>query len=79
MNAEPWIQDRKFLALTLFAGWVLWLGWMLSSPIPHLRYLWPSLVCFAILAGRGLAGLCRQAVVRTKRPKSFFAKSSVAL
>jgi hypothetical protein len=46
---------RRFLALILAMAWVLWLGWVLRAPIPHLRYLWPSLALFGILGGAGLS------------------------
>ncbi len=53
--AEP---SRSNVSLWLFligVGWTLWFGWLFQAPIPHLRYLWPSLACFAIVAGHGLA------------------------
>lgn len=42
--------------LTSFA-WTGWLVWLLIAPLPHLRYLWPSLASFAIVLGLGLAAL----------------------
>ncbi len=43
-------------ALTLF-GWMAWAGWLVASPIPHLRYLLPALAVFWICIGLGIACL----------------------
>lgn len=47
-------------SLLLASGVVLLAGWVLRAPIPHLRYAWPALFCFAALASLGLAGLLRR-------------------
>jgi hypothetical protein len=57
---KPWSddapgEDLRFEWMLVVAGCVLWLGWFIAAPIPHLRYLWPSLACLAIAAGSGLA------------------------
>jgi hypothetical protein len=44
-------------ALLILCGWLLWMAWIARSPIPHLRYLWPALACFAVVLGLGLARL----------------------
>ena len=33
-------------AIFLITGVLGWISWTLVAPIPHLRYLWPSVVCF---------------------------------
>jgi hypothetical protein len=38
-------------------GWLIWAGWTIRSPIPHLRYIWPALACFSIVFGFGLGRL----------------------
>jgi hypothetical protein len=48
---------RRLAILILVTAWILWLGWILRAPIPHLRYLWPSLALFAIVGGMGLSTL----------------------
>ena len=42
---------ESLLAVT---GTVLLAGWLLSAPIPHLRYAYPALFCFAALGALGL-------------------------
>lgn len=44
-------QSRPLALLLLMIAWVFAIAWFLQAPIPHLRYLWPSLVCFSIPAG----------------------------
>ena len=56
----------RFQLFLLAAGWTFWCGWFFQAPIPHLRYAWPALVCFAILAGHGLASLYRNAQAANK-------------
>jgi len=41
----------------LWFGWLSWGMWVLRSPIPHLRYLWPALAAFAFVLGICLAAL----------------------
>jgi hypothetical protein len=53
-------SDRRSTAVASIlipCGWLLWLAWLARSPIPHLRYLWPALACFAVVLGFGLAHL----------------------
>ena len=45
------LKTERFMTLLFITGVVLWTSWMLRSPIPHLRYIWPALACFAILLG----------------------------
>lgn len=56
------LKAEKFKTLLFIAGIVLWTSWMLRSPIPHLRYIWPALACFAILLGFLLVQLLRSAL-----------------
>jgi hypothetical protein len=42
-------------------AWLAAVAWLVQTPIPHLRYLWPSLASFALLLGLGLAALDRWA------------------
>ncbi|ACF11858.1 hypothetical protein Cpar_1460 [Chlorobaculum parvum NCIB 8327] len=58
--------DRKLLDLCSFlllAGGVGWLVWVLKSPIPHIRYLWPAIPLLwlaAILLGLTILSRVRQ-------------------
>ncbi|HUQ38269.1 MAG TPA: hypothetical protein VM144_18010 [Aestuariivirga sp.] len=56
------LKAERFRALLFIIGIVLWTSWMLRSPIPHLRYIWPALACFAILLGFLLVQLLRDAL-----------------
>jgi hypothetical protein len=51
-------RDARDLDLLGVFAWLLWLAWLCFAPIPHLRYLWPSLAAFAALLGFGLAAAC---------------------
>lgn len=66
MRAEELVADslkmERFKTLLFITGMVLWTSWMLKSPIPHLRYIWPALTCFAILLGFLLVQLLRNAL-----------------
>ena len=42
-------------------GLVLLAGWMFRAPIPHLRYAFPALFCFAVLGSLALMGLAIRA------------------
>jgi hypothetical protein len=53
-------NDRRssiVASILIPCGWLLWIAWLARSPIPHLRYLWPALACFAVVLGFGLAYL----------------------
>jgi hypothetical protein len=51
-NSDPGsMHSRRFRCLLYAAGLVLFAAWTLRAPIPYLRYLWPSLACFAIMWG----------------------------
>lgn len=59
-----WAMDRDSVPsvrgrwmILVIVGWLIWLAWLSRSPFAHLRYLWPSLASFAIVAGFGLARL----------------------
>ena len=41
-------------------AWLSTLAWLVQTPIPHLRYLWPSLASFGLLLGFGLAAFERR-------------------
>jgi hypothetical protein len=58
-SPEPAVA--RFSTLLIASAWMLALGWVLRSPIPHLRYLWPSLMCLAIPAGLALVQIHDQA------------------
>ncbi len=49
--------ERRFSVFLIASAWVLALGWVTRAPIPHLRYLWPALMSFAIPAGLAMARL----------------------
>ena len=52
IDREAAIPSREtLLAVT---GTVLLAGWLLRAPIPHLRYAYPALFCFAALGAVGL-------------------------
>jgi hypothetical protein len=44
---SPWLVLLPF-------AWLAWMAWILKAPIPHLRYLWPTLPCIAVLGGHAL-------------------------
>jgi len=57
--ARPDPIDRKAAVpsretLLAVTGTVLLAGWLLRAPIPHLRYAYPALFCFAALGAVGL-------------------------
>lgn len=56
---------RRRVATVLVAiGAATWVAWILRAPIPHLRYLWPSLALLGIAAGIGLPALARALAAR---------------
>ncbi len=54
--------ERRLSALLVATGWVLVFGWLFLSPLPHLRYLWASLACFAIPMGLALSRVYDRAI-----------------
>ncbi|MFO0907079.1 MAG: hypothetical protein U0794_01715 [Isosphaeraceae bacterium] len=54
LGEETHPARRRFHLILLFTGWSVWLAWHLRTPIPHLRYLWIGLACFAVLTGDAL-------------------------
>jgi hypothetical protein len=54
-------RNRRLSSLLLIIGWILAAAWFFQAPIPHLRYLWPSLVCFALPAGFVLSSVYQAA------------------
>jgi hypothetical protein len=57
-----WLRRRvadapRGLDLLVIFAWLQWFAWIARSPIPHLRYVWPGLAGFAVLAGVALAAL----------------------
>jgi hypothetical protein len=61
--SESWLRPESgqqarspVLYLVLF-GWATSAAWLLKSPIPHLRYLWPSAAAFFLVLGVGMAAL----------------------
>jgi hypothetical protein len=67
-------SGTRFVVLVLTMAWVLWLGWMLRAPIPHLRYLWPSLGLFAVAGGVGLSTLHQSYVQVSDSPKALLCR-----
>lgn len=54
--------DPRAGDVLLAFAWVEGLAWLAKAPIPHLRYLWPSLASFAAVGGLCLAAAFRAAV-----------------
>ena len=52
----------RFETLLAVTGAVLLAAWLVRAPIPHLRYAFPALFCFAALAAFGLRGLLVRAL-----------------
>ncbi len=52
----------RFETLLAMAGAVLLAAWLVRAPIPHLRYAFPALFCFAALAAFGLRELLVRAL-----------------
>jgi hypothetical protein len=50
----------RFEVLLAVTGFVLLLAWLFRAPIPHLRYAYPALFCFACLGAVGLQNLAAQ-------------------
>jgi 4-amino-4-deoxy-L-arabinose transferase-like glycosyltransferase len=50
----PWLVLLPF-------AWLAYGAWMVKAPIPHLRYLWPALPCFAVLGGHALGAAYQKA------------------
>jgi 4-amino-4-deoxy-L-arabinose transferase-like glycosyltransferase len=42
---------RAGLGVLLWFAWIHWVAWLGVAPHPYLRYLWPSLACFALPLG----------------------------
>lgn len=57
-------RTPSFEALLAVTGVVLFAGWLFRAPIPHLRYLLPSLFCFAVLGGLTLYRVAAAAAAR---------------
>lgn len=57
-------RTPSFEALLAATGVVLFAGWLFRAPIPHLRYLLPSLFCFAVLGGLTLSRVAAAAASR---------------
>lgn len=54
-SSEPARADvPRFESLLLATGLVLLAAWLVRAPIPHLRYAFPALFCFAALGALGL-------------------------
>lgn len=52
----------KLESLLVTTGLVLLAGWLFRAPIPHLRYAFPALFCFAALGGIGLHRLATRSL-----------------
>jgi hypothetical protein len=55
---------RRAAILLVTLGAATWAAWVLRAPIPHLRYLWPSLALFAVAGGLGLPAIHRTVAAR---------------
>ena len=42
-------KQKAFLQILTLSGGLLWGLWIWRSPFPYLRYLWPSMVAFALI------------------------------
>jgi hypothetical protein len=56
------VTDSRAGDVLVVFGWLEGLAWCIRAPIPHLRYLWPSLAAFAAVGGLVLAAAFRAAV-----------------
>jgi hypothetical protein len=54
-------RGLPFWAALLPFAWLSTLAWLIQTPIPHLRYLWPALASFGLMFGLGLAAFERWA------------------
>jgi hypothetical protein len=57
-------QTPKLEPLLLITGLILFAAWLFRAPIPHLRYAFPALFCFAVLGSLGLQRLATQSLAR---------------
>ncbi len=60
--------EDRFSSLLVASAWLIALGWLFRSPIPHLRYLWPALACIAIPAGLTLARIYARIASEVRSP-----------
>jgi hypothetical protein len=71
--------ERTSAAPALVAcGWLIWIGWLLRAPVPHLRYVWLAMACFAVVLGLGLTRL-HEWGVRERQPAARIAARTLAL
>jgi len=68
----------RFETLLAATGAVLLAAWLVRAPIPHLRYAFPALFCFAALAAFGLRALLVRALVNDA-PREVMLCHAVAL
>jgi len=61
------VADPRAGDVLLAFAWIEGLAWLAKAPIPHLRYLWPSLASFAAVGGLSLAAAFRAAVEADSR------------
>jgi hypothetical protein len=61
------VEDSRAGDVLLGFAWLEGLAWLLKAPIPHLRYLWPSLVAFAAVGGLSLSAAFRAAAESDSR------------
>jgi hypothetical protein len=54
-HARDPARGLPFWAGLLPFAWLSTLAWLIQTPIPHLRYLWPALASFGLMLGLGLA------------------------
>jgi len=59
--ARRQVERQNGIDFLLTFAWLLWIVWHVLAPIPHLRYLWPAIVSFALVGGTVLACLYRRA------------------
>jgi hypothetical protein len=53
-------RGLPFWAGLLPFAWLSTLAWLVKTPIPHLRYLWPALASFGLMLGLGFAAFERR-------------------
>lgn len=63
--------ENRLSAVLVASGWMIALGWLFRSPIPHLRYLWPALACIAIPAGLTVARIYARMASDGRSPAAF--------
>lgn len=57
VRKEGWTPPQQLSGLLLLIALANWFAWVVASPIPHVRYLWPAIPFFSLV---GIIALVRR-------------------